>query len=212
MRNEISEEDKEVIDKVLDYDDLGERYEPDLSDKVKNKFNKYTTDEELMDYFKVWFKYLLKRPGVYIDATINNVYGYFYPNTSAWYIYTGLNEKLPEAGFDYHFNGLSGLRTVLSAYGEAFPYIPILGTISNIGMVVWIHIILLGMLIVNKMKKYIVLLLPAISLILVCIVGPANTYFRYILPCVFALPPLICILYNELREKIALKEEEKQKE
>ena len=210
--DEISEEDKEVIDKVLDYDDLGERYEPDLSDKVKNKFNKYTTDEELMDYFKVWFKYLLKRPGVYIDATINNVYGYFYPNTSAWYIYTGLNEKLPEAGFDYHFNGLSGLRTVLSAYGEAFPYIPILGTISNIGMVVWIHIILLGMLIVNKMKKYIVLLLPAISLILVCIVGPANTYFRYILPCVFALPPLICILYNELREKIALKEEEKQKE
>lgn len=33
--DEISEEDKEIIDKVLGYDDLGERYEPDLSDKVK---------------------------------------------------------------------------------------------------------------------------------------------------------------------------------
>ena len=68
-------------------------------------------------------------------------------------------------------------------------------------MVVWIHILLLGMLIVNKMKKYIVLLLPAFSLILVCIVGPANTYFRYILPCVFALPSLILILYNELKTR-----------
>ena len=199
--DEISDEDKKIIDKVLGYDDLGERYEPDLSDKVKNKYNKYTTDEELKEYFQVWFKYLLKRPGVYIDATINNVYGYFYPNTSAWYIYTDLNHKLPEAGFDYHFNGLNGLRSILSAYGEAFPYIPILGTIANIGMVVWIHILLLGMLIVNKMKKYIVLLLPAFSLILVCIVGPANTYFRYILPCVFALPSLILILYNELKTR-----------
>ncbi len=197
--DEISLEDREVIDKVLGYDDLGERYDTDLSDPVKNKFNKYTTDEELKEYFTVWLKYLFKRPVIYIDATINNIYGYFYPNTSAWYIYTDLNHKLPEAGFDYHYNGLSGLRLVLKGYGEAFPYIPIIGTIANIGMTVWIHILLIGMLIVNKMKKYIVLLLPSLSLILVCMVGPANTYFRYILPCVFALPSIICILYNELK-------------
>ncbi len=197
--DEISLEDKEIIDKVLGYEDLAERYDPDLSDPVKNKFNKYTTDEELKDYFTVWLKYFFKRPVVYIDATINNIYGYFYPNTSAWYIYTDLNEKLPEAGFDYHYNGLSGLRLILTGYGEVFPYIPVIGTIANIGMVVWIHILLIGILIVNKMKKYIVLLLPSLSLILVCVVGPANTYFRYILPCVFALPAIISILYNELK-------------
>mgnify|MGYP003532061415 CR=1 FL=1 len=37
----MSEEDKLIIDKVLGYDDLATRYEPDLSDNVKNKFNKY---------------------------------------------------------------------------------------------------------------------------------------------------------------------------
>lgn len=196
---EISDEDKKTIDKVLGYNDLGERYRTDLSDPVKNKFNKYTTDEELKDYFKVWFKYLLKRPVVYIDATINNMYGYFYPNTSAWYVYTDLNHKLPEAGFDYHYNNLSYLRIGLKGIAEAFPYIPVIGAISNIGIVVWIHILLIGMLIVNKMKKYIVVLLPSLTFILVCIVGPANTYFRYVLPCVFALPTIICILYNELK-------------
>jgi len=201
FEKDLSEEDKLIIDKVLGYDDLATRYEPDLSDNVKNKYNKYTTDEELNAYFGVWFKYLLKRPVVYIDATINNMYGYFYPNTSSWYIYHKLNPKIPEAGFDYHYNGLSGLRNILVGYAEAFPYIPIIGTIANIGMVVWIHILLIGMLIVNKMKKYIPILLPAATLILVCVVGPANTYFRYILPCVFALPIILCILYKELNNR-----------
>jgi len=73
---DLSVDDKLIIDKVLGYDDLATRYEPDLSDNVKNKFNKYTTNEELKEYFGVWFKYLLKRPVVYIDATINNMYGY----------------------------------------------------------------------------------------------------------------------------------------
>lgn len=197
--SDLTEKDIKIIDKVLDYSDLGERYRTDLSDPVKNKFNKYTTDEELKEYFGVWFKYLLKRPVVYLDATINNVYGYFYPNTSAWYVYTDLNHKLPEAGFDYHYNGLGGLRLVLKGYAEAFPYIPIVGVIANIGMVVWIHILLVGMLIVHKLKKYIVVLLPSLTFILVCILSPANTYFRYVLPCVFTLPFIISILYQELK-------------
>lgn len=196
---DLSEEDKLIIDKVLGYDDLATRYDPGLSDDVKNKFNKYTTDEELKEYFGVWFTYLLKRPVVYIDATINNMYGYFYPNTSSWYIYHKLNPKIPEAGFDYHYNGLKGLRNVLVGYAEVFPYIPIIGSIANIGIVIWVHILLIGILIVNKMKKYIPILLPAITLILVCVAGPANTYFRYILPCVFALPIILCVLYKELK-------------
>ena len=53
--DELPEEEKEAIDKILIYDTLAERYEPDLSDAVKNKYNKYATSEELIDYFKVWF-------------------------------------------------------------------------------------------------------------------------------------------------------------
>ena len=199
---EINKNDKVIIDKVLEYDTLGERYKTNLSDPVKNKYNKYATTSDLNNYFKVWFKYLFKYPGVYVDATINNIYGYFYPNTSGWYVYTNLNTKLIEAGFDYHFIDVTGfLRTILKSYASVFPYIPIVGSIANIGIVVWIHILLLGFLIVNKMKKYIILLLPSFTFILVCMAGPANTYFRYVLPCVFALPVIICILYNEFLNK-----------
>jgi hypothetical protein len=123
----VSEEDKAIIDKILTYDTLGERYLPRLSDPVKNEFNKHYTNEDLNEYFGVWFKHLLKRPDVYVNATINNVYGYFYPNTRNWYVYTGLNEKLPEAGFDYHFNDFKTGRNILSDYAEYYRYIPAIG-------------------------------------------------------------------------------------
>lgn len=194
--DELTEEEKAAIDKILIYDTLAERYEPDLSDAVKNKYNKYATSEELMDYFKVWFNQLFKYPVDYLDATINNVYGYFYPNTSKWYFYHGYNTKLKEAGFDYHYNDMMWLRNVLVGYGNIFPYIPVIGMYLNIGFVVWIYFIVLGFLIINKNSKYIPVILPALSLILVCIAGPANTYFRYAQPFIFSLPVVLFLLYK----------------
>lgn len=199
--DELPEEEKEAIDKILIYDTLAERYEPDLSDAVKNKYNKYATSEELMDYFKVWFNQFFRYPVDYLDATINNVYGYFYPNTSKWYFYHGYNSKLEEAGFDYHYNDMKGLRDGLVGYGNIFPYIPVIGMFLNIGFVVWLYFIILGFLIINKSSKYIPVILPALSLILVCIAGPANTYFRYAQPFIFSLPVVLFLLYKILDKR-----------
>lgn len=199
--DELPEEEKEAIDKILIYDTLAERYEPDLSDAVKNKYNKYATSEELMDYFKVWFNQFFRYPVDYLDATINNVYGYFYPNTSKWYFYHGYNSKLEEAGFDYHYNDMKWLRDGLVGYGNVFPYIPVIGMFLNIGFVVWLYFIILGFLIINKSSKYIPVILPALSLILVCIAGPANTYFRYAQPFIFSLPVVLFLLYKILDKR-----------
>lgn len=199
--DELPEEEKEAIDKILIYDTLAERYEPDLSDAVKNKYNKYATSEELMDYFKVWFNQFFRYPVDYLDATINNVYGYFYPNTSKWYFYHGYNSKLEEAGFDYHYNDMKWLRDGLVEYGNVFPYIPVIGMFLNIGFVVWLYFIILGFLIINKSSKYIPVILPALSLILVCIAGPANTYFRYAQPFIFSLPVVLFLLYKILDKR-----------
>ena len=82
--DELSDEEIAVIDNILGYDDLAERYDPELADDVKNEFNKYVTDEDLKEYFKVWFNGLIKHPGTYIEATMNNVYGFFYPEKTKW--------------------------------------------------------------------------------------------------------------------------------
>ncbi len=199
----ISEEDKETISKILDYDTIKTSYNPELADRVKNTFNPNYKDEDLKAYFNVWFKYLCKKPLVYIDATINNVYGYFYPNTSKWYLYYTYNTKLKEAGFDYHYNDLKITRTVLEGYGEAFPYIPLLGLFVNIGFNVWVYLYLVCALIVKKNKKQILILLPALSLILVCIASPANTYFRYAMPYIMTLPLVAALLYKNKDHQIS---------
>lgn len=197
--DEFTEEEIATIDKILGYDDLAERYDSELADPVKNEFNKYATDEDLKEYFKVWFNGLIKHPGTYIEATMNNVYGFFYPEKTKWYVYYNFDNRITENGFDYHYNSLETSRNILLEYAVAFPYIPGIGLISNIGFNVWIIFTLFAYAIYKKLYKNILLLAPALILILVCVVGPANTYFRYALPFIFAMPFIIGV-FLEKRE------------
>lgn len=199
--DEIPEEEVEIIDYLLQYKTLGERYNPTLSDPVKNQYNKYATNKDLMNYFQVWFKQLWRYPVDYFDATIHNIYGYFYPNTSSWYIYTGYNTKLREAGFDYHFTSPESLRKAFIDFGKVYPYIPLLGMFVNIGLVVWIYFLMFGFLLVNKKGRYLPVLIPAFVLILVCVASPVNTYFRYAQPYTFALPVTMFLLYQILTKE-----------
>ncbi len=202
-KDEIPEDEAKIIDYLLNFETIGDRYESYISDPVKNEYNKEATTEDLMKYFGVWFKEFFRYPVDYIDATISNVYGYFYPNTAKWYIYSDVeeNEKLPEAGFDYHFISPRWTRAVLSNYGNHFPYYPIVGMFVNIGFVVWIYFTMVGFLLINKKSRYLPVLLPALSLILVCVASPVNTYFRYAQPYVFALPVTMFLLYQILTKE-----------
>ena len=198
--DDLTSEEIEIIDKILGYEDLASRYDPELADDVKNEFNKYATDEDLKEYFKVWFNGLLSYPGTYIEATMNNVYGFFYPEKTKWYVYYKFDDRIVEDGFDYHYNSLKLSRDILSGFAVSFPYIPIVGLISNIGFNVWIIFILLAYAIYKKLYNKIIILAPVLALILVCVVGPANTYFRYALPFIFAMPFIIGVFLEKRKD------------
>lgn len=193
-------EDKKIIDYILNYDTLAARYNPNLADPVKNEYNKYTTNEDLKIYFKTWFKGLLKYPDVYIDATLNNTYGFYYPDQHNWYIYAKYNGRVTENNLvDYHYNKLSFLRGFIDGYANFFPYIPIIGAVSNIALNTWFVLILAVYLFNSKNKKYLICLIPLFVSILFCIIGPANTYFRYTMPYIFVLPVLSVLLLDYIR-------------
>ena len=193
--DDVEKEEREIIDRVLEYETLAERYNPELADPVKNKFNKYATDEDLKKYFTVWFRQFLRSPVTYVD-----VYGFFYPNKTNWYVYYKYDKRIVENGFDYRYNHLDTSRDVLSGFAVAFPQIPILGFISNIGFSVWIIFTLVGYCLYKKWYSTLCIYLPAIILILVCVVGPANTYFRYALPFIMALPFMISCILEKCRK------------
>ena len=199
--DKIPKKDKKAIDKILNYDTLKKRYDPEKADDVKNKFNKDATDRDLKNYFKVWFKELKDDPKTYVEATLNNTYGYFYPVKTNWYIYVNENKTINNYGFDYHFNDLNVLRSALMVYGLVFPYIPFLGLIVNIGFNTWILLFMIAYLIYRKKYKEIIYLIPSIIVLLVCFASPVNTYFRYALPNVFAMPTMLLIFLSISKEE-----------
>lgn len=194
----IADEDKKVIDKILNYDTLYKRYDPRLADPVKNEYNKYTTKEELTDYFKVWFKYLWKYPQTYINATLDNMYGYIYPNQHYWYVYDTYDDRVTKNDLvDYHFNNNTEfLREILVFYESIFPYLPGIGLISSIGFSTWIVLILSFYV---KKKRNLIYMIPLYLSILICFISPANTYFRYAMPYMFILPLLVLMFINDFR-------------
>jgi len=193
----VSEKDKKIIGKILDYDNLKVDYDEDLADPVKNKFNKDATNEDLINYFGVWFKGLFKYPLVYIDATINNITSYFYPYESSWKVYHKLNPKLPLIGIDYHYNNLSSLRKVMHDYEVVVEYSPI-GIFLNIGVISWLSILVFLMLCKNR---YFIFMLPNIISILFCVLSPANTYYRYIYPSLILMLCLFPLIKGVIEKK-----------
>ncbi len=201
-KKEVTSDEKKAIDKLLNYDTIASRYNPALADPVKNEFNKYYTKNDLKNYFKVWKNELLKHPLVYIEATIANTYGYIYPVETNWYVHIKGKKIINNYGFDYHFNEkLKPLRMVLGGFAIAFPYIPFIGLLINIGFNTWILLFMLSYLFYRKKYKEIILLIPSFLILLVCFVSPANTYFRYALPNIFALPVMLAMFDKIISKK-----------
>ncbi len=193
----MSDEDIKIIGQILDVDNILKDYDKDLADPVKDKFNKDYTNKDLINYFKVWGKYLLKEPVIYIDATINNISGFFNPYEKDWKVYHKLYSDLPKAGFNLHYLSVfKGARNFLYDYENFFEMTPF-GLISNIAIITWLSI-LCFLTLLNK-KPYYIILLPSVISILFCVVGPRDLYFRYIYPS-FMMLILLFPLIKDLNE------------
>ncbi|MBE6155170.1 MAG: hypothetical protein E7164_00230 [Firmicutes bacterium] len=200
--DELSSDDKKAISAIIDYDKIKSSYNPLISDPIKNTYNKYATSQDMKNYFKVWLKGLINHPMTYIDATLNNVFGYFDPEDINWYTYTKYDTRITNL-VNYHYNNLEGLRTFLSYYAKIFPYLPIVGLISNIGFSFWIIFAMGIWLWKQKQKSYIIILIPSYVSWLVCIASPVNTYFRYAMPYVFIIPFVVGIWFYLNKKRIS---------
>ena len=57
-----------MIDRVLKYENLGRRYNPDKSDAVKNCFNEYASQEDIDAYLRYGPRCLRKIRVLYFGA------------------------------------------------------------------------------------------------------------------------------------------------
>ena len=204
--SEMTEEEKEAIDNILVFDTLSERYLPEFSDRVKEKYNNDATKEEWEAYLKVYWKQLRDHPLTYLDAVLNKCYGYFYPDdkgrTKAYYVVGADIYRLNADGYDLKSRFPMCVES-MSRFMDEFREIPLLGYTTSIGFYFWCTFLFMFYLIRCKKIKLLALYVPAVITLLVCVASPVNAYFRYGLSVVFTVPFFFFVMLYVFKEENA---------
>ena len=217
---DISETERETIDKVLEYDRLADEYNPDTADQVKNLYRQDATSQELMDYFKIWTGLALRHPDTCFQATYGNYYQYLFPGEvrirydtygwSAWMCeYT--NEKIASLGKAFSLPEWNKrFRFLSDSIVEAGLFqVPPFSLLMTPAFYSWTLIALLGWIAGKKKSAsrsgMLVLVIPSIITFLVLFAGPTNGYYtRYMLPLTSFLPFLILMLKDLQQNRSAI--------
>lgn len=196
----VSALEKQYISVVLPFDDLSNIYDPNLSDPVKSTYNFLATPSQFRDYLKAWASGFIKKPLVYVEATLHNIYLYFYPFYVDWVVISKPDLFLRQKGFDYSplYASTTFARDVVS-FTKSFIYIPVLGLLVNGAFVVWLILGMFMCSIVRNSSYNLCLLTPYLITILFFIVSPANGHFRYFLPLIYSYPLLVFLFSFNLK-------------
>ena len=202
---DVTEEERQIIDQVVDYDQLPEAYREHLGDYVKGLYR--GDGEALARYFTVWLRQGLRHPEVYFSATFNNVYGYFYPGAretsmGIYMQYDPVSDapvqlfSLPEEAAARRAERLDKLSDFILAF-ESFP---LFYPVCNGPVQVWLALYLALAALCQRRARLLILLVPSVVSVLICVAGP--TFFhnglRYALPVIFANPFLFSICLQKM--------------
>ena len=205
---EVTEEEREAISAVLDYELLAEVYDPKFSDPVKIHFKYSPTREELLHYFCVWAKQFTKHPETYCAATLNQNYYLFYPFVALDKVYTKMHtsfsqeEDLCEMLDIYECNRLLSAKDIMAGYYYLCFRIPGISILSHPSTYVILLMWMLVIAAVGKDGRFLFMSLPSVFSLVVNILAPSViVHPRYFFPIVFVSPLLLGFLSNDLLEK-----------
>ena len=197
--NEVTEEEKDAISAVLDYDHLAELYNPELTDPVKITFHLSATDEQLKGYYKTWFSMLMKHPGVYFAATLNTSYKFFDMTWKDLPIFTRFVSRVDETDELYIKSCFTDgeLSKMIRKLFLRIEDIPIVGLVFTPSFYTWLTIFcFLAVLKKNSIKQIGSVSLPFFS-VLIFFACPGNLP-RYSIPLILmAAIMLVSTLYRE---------------
>lgn len=194
--DEVTEEEREILSSVFTEDivNLGALYNPEVSDPTKALFMYDPTEEDLQRYYSVWFGQFLKHPDAYIQAFLNQTYGYFYPDKVNFWddmgiYYIGNKQHWVDEYIDIEFAVQNrGMRDTFQEISDIVGRMPFVGMFYNSGFQMYILVGCALYLLKGKRKKELFILMPCIGVGLICFLSPVNAYIRYMLPIMACMP------------------------
>lgn len=200
---DVTAEEFTVIDKILPAEEIPNRYNPIISDPVKDIIRKPIEKGVLKEYLRVWLEMLLKHPGVYIEAFLQQCYGYLDPFHHISPLGDFQNyiedEPLATGEFDIHYIMSDKIRDQLGGYEYLWMKMFPLTLLTYPGIYTWISLFCILLLCKKRLWKQLsVMVIPTVY-ILTCIASPVNGYLRYMLPVMAAMPILLAWVVKETR-------------
>ena len=201
--DEITAEEREQVGSVLDTAVIGERYDPLISDPVKDTV--HHLKENLFVYAGAWFRMGLRFPVSYLEAAIGQSYGYYAMTGDQAYHAGSWNcgmtifnwVKDPRYTDDFtcdYIQTLQPLRDLLDRWAQVWHQLPLLGLSDLKAIYTWL-ILLAGYALLRRRKGLEFLPVFALLLnILFCCCSPVNDTFRYFAPVAAATPALLLLL------------------
>lgn len=189
-RDELNDETMEKINKLFIKENIGDYYNPTLSDDVKWSVDEDYLGNNKKEFISLWLQLLRPYFKDYVESFISNSYGYYYPEAKNWvYSEATMGEKL---GIEQHpiikSDKISEYIGKTSSRDN-----PVASMLFSVGFIFWVIIACLGYKIYKKEYKYILVYLPIGILWLTLIASPVFCEYRYAYPLFTTLPLLISL-------------------
>lgn len=192
-KDSITEEEWEIIRKYFDEESL-DKYIPQISDPVKDRFRNDEFKKDKISFLKLWFQLGWKNKQIYINAFVDMDIGYFYPSVetiSGWaIIYPYINENK----FDIKLNSLCEpyYNYLQYATNEFFEGQPLVSFLVCEAMPLWVILMILIILWQEKKYPLMILVLAVLLYFGTCMLAPVCC-IRYIYPLIASLPLLFAL-------------------
>lgn len=212
---ELTAEQTELIDKVINRSHVPELYTEYISDNMKELIRannpEYLTEHK-SEYLKLWIELGLKYPDIYLDAYVAQTRGYYSP--SAVYSVAEVDGIIDSDTGLYREYLISGkiilkLREILIKLQEM---IPLYGAVWSMGSLFWGTLLCLGLAIGRKTSfklnsnmnflDLITVWMPNIAVIgTLLIATPVATEFRYAYNLAYCIPLYFAIMMTVKESK-----------
>lgn len=190
--DDVTQEELDAVSRVLDADYAKANYDPRLSDPVKDTSNPDMTAGDLTAYGKAWLSMGLRHPGVYLDAWLNMIYGYFYPSQSNTIVCLTLNSPDQGGMTLTQDERLSGLRLELHDFiYYTLRRLPGAGALFFVNTVTWAFLLLLVYAVLRGGVRAAAPWMFFVGTLGICMLSPKSGEIRYLMPILYALPVML---------------------
>lgn len=208
----ITEEEKAAIGACLDYDSLPSRYDPIISDPVKNR--EHGSHADMVNYIRVWARMGLKYPYTYLEAFIAQTSGYYaftpeytedqrygpgsHSNVGMTIFNWAYDDRFPDWLNCSYVESMEGMRNILDEWVEVWHQIPILNLTDMKPLYTWVIFLMGGMMIRRKEYDKLLPVGACVLMVLTCVASPVNDCFRYYAPVAASFPGLLMLLPKDM--------------